>query len=167
MSEPGQTISTGPLLTRPLSFGYRPQGSVLHSPARKGWIEDGPAIKPVRLLIVDRNPEVRRALAARLGSSKRIVVLATVAGAGEAVRQTSSLTPDVVLLDSRSLGQSGAIDEVVHALRGRRARIVVLATYPDESEREAFLKAGADRYLLKDIDSAALIAEIGQVAAEA
>lgn len=123
-------------------------------------------MNPVRLLIVDRNPEVRRALAARLGSSRSIQVLATAAGASEAFRHTSTLKPDVVLLDSRSLGQSGAIDEVVRELRGRQVRIVVLATYSDEREREAFLQAGADRYLLKDIDSAALIAEIAQVAAE-
>jgi len=132
----------------------------------KGGISDGSPVKHIRLLIVDRNPEVRRALAARLDSAKNIEVLATAVAASEALPQASALAPDVVLLDARSLGRSGAIVEVVHALRDQGSRIIVLATYDDESERQAFLQAGADRYLLKDIDSAALIAEIAHVAAE-
>ncbi len=126
-------------------------------------------MKRVRVLIVDRNPEVRRALAARLDSSRRIEVLTTAAGARAAFPQISALAPEVVLLDSRSLGQLpevDKIDEIVRALRRMGPRIVVLATYSDESERQAFLQAGVDRYLLKDIDSAALIAAIAEVAAE-
>jgi DNA-binding NarL/FixJ family response regulator len=126
-------------------------------------------MKRVRVLIVDRNPEVRRALAARLDSSRRIEVLTTAAGAREAFAQISALAPQVVVLDSKSLGQApGAseIDELVRALRRLGPRIIVLATFSDESERQAYLLAGVNRYLLKDIDSAALIAAIAEVAAE-
>jgi len=126
-------------------------------------------MKRVRVLIVDRNPEVRRALAARLDSSPRIEVLTTAAGAGEAFPHISALTPQVVVLDSKSLGQppeASGIDELVRALRRLGPRIIVLATYSDEAERQAFLQAGVNRYLLKDIDSAALIAAIAEVAAE-
>ena len=126
-------------------------------------------MKRVRVLIVDRNPEVRRALAARLDSSSRIEVLSTAAGAREAFPQISALTPQVVLLDSKSLGrppEASPIDETVRALRRLGPRIIVLATYSDESERQAYLQAGVNRYLLKDIDSATLIAAIAEVAAE-
>jgi len=121
-------------------------------------------MKRVRVLIVDRNREVRRALAARLGSSPRIEVLTTAADAREAFAQIPVLAPQVVVLDSKSLGQppkANAIDEMVRALRRLGPRVIVLATYSDERERRAFLQAGADRYLLKDIDSASLIAAIG------
>ena len=126
-------------------------------------------MKRVRVLIVDRNPEVRRALAARLDSSRRIEVLSTAAGTREAFPQISALTPQVVLLDSKSLGQppeASPIDETVRTLRRLGPRIIVLATYSDESERQAYLQAGVNRYLLKDIDSATLIAAITEVAAE-
>jgi len=126
-------------------------------------------MKRVRVLIIDRNPEVRRALAARLDSSPGIEVLTTAAGAREVFPQISALTPQVVLLDSKSLGQTpeaSEIGETVRAFRRLGPRIIVLATYSDESERQALLQAGANRYLLKDIDSAALIAAIAEVAAE-
>jgi DNA-binding NarL/FixJ family response regulator len=74
-----------------------------------------------------------------------------------------------VLLDSKSLGrppEASPIDETVRALRRLGPRIIVLATYSDESERQAYLQAGVNRYLLKDIDSATLIATIAEVAAE-
>ena len=126
-------------------------------------------MKRVRVIIVDRNPEVRRALAARLDSSPWIEVLTTAAGAREALAQMSALAPQVVVLDSKSLGQPpkvNEIDEMVRALRRLGPRVIVLATFSDESERQAFLQAGVNRYLLKDIDSAALIAAIAEVAAE-
>lgn len=126
-------------------------------------------MKRTRVLIVDRNPEVRRALAARLESSRRIEVLTTAAGAREALPQISVLAPHVLVLDSKSLGrtpEASEIGETVRALRRLGPRIIVLATYSDDSERQAFLQAGADRYLLKDIDSAALIAAIAEVADE-
>jgi DNA-binding NarL/FixJ family response regulator len=122
-------------------------------------------MKRIRVLIVDRNPEVRRALAARLGSSQGIEVLTTAREAREAIPLISALAPEVVLLDSRSLGELPKGDEIVEPVRALRRlgpRIIVLATYSDERERRAFLQAGADRYLLKDIDSASLIAAIGE-----
>lgn len=163
MSEPTATIGTMPVAPRLISFIYLDQASrPLPAVGRIGLL--GLEMKRIRVLIVDRNPEVRRALAARLGSSQGIEVLTTARGASEAFPLISALAPEVVLLDSRSLGelpQAHEIVEPVRALRRLGPRIIVLATYSDERERRAFLQAGADRYLLKDIDSASLIAAIG------
>jgi len=71
-----------------------------------------------------------------------------------------NMAPDAVLLETkRSDGQGMA------ALRRLRAEcpglsIVVLTSYPQADEQKEALRAGAVRYLLKDIGSAYLVQEL-------
>ena len=44
--------------------------------------------------------------------------------------------------------------------------VIILASYVDDFERALLLQAGARRYLVKDINSAELIAAIEEVARE-
>jgi DNA-binding NarL/FixJ family response regulator len=126
-------------------------------------------MKPVRVLIVDRNPVVRGALAARLRTARGLEVVHTAAFLREALPRITAAPPQLVLLDSRSFENEPDLRQaadLVHTVRKLGPRIVVLATFADGGEREALLQAGVDRYLLKDIDSEALIASIAEVAAE-
>lgn len=123
----------------------------------------------IRVLILDEHPSVRRALAELLGSSSRIEVLATAKDLNEGLVCLSTQRVDVVVLGLKSqsgLGGSLPLDERLRAIAGRSRGLLVLATFADDEEREAAFRAGARRYLVKDIDSARLIAEIEAVAAE-
>jgi len=119
-----------------------------------------PSMDTIRRLIVDKNSKVRRALEALLNSSSRIVVVGTARDAAEGILSYSELKPDVTLLDARTAGRPRDIANVVGELAEQGSSIIVLTSYAFEAEREAALDSGAVQYMLKDIDSAALIREI-------
>ncbi|RMG94654.1 MAG: response regulator [Chloroflexi bacterium] len=117
--------------------------------------------RPVRLLVIEEHPAVRQALAQRLSSSARVAQAWT----ADSLREEDwPLTgwPDVVLLGVGSRGSrdlAGAL-ALVRRLVARGTAVIVLSSFADDLEKELFLQAGAKRYLLKDINSEHLLAEI-------
>jgi acetoin utilization protein AcuB len=124
-------------------------------------------MNPIRLLVVDEHPAVSLALSTRLGSTPGIEVVGTAPTFAEGVQAARALHPDVVLLELKGKShQPERVTEIAHALNGSGGGIIVLTSYADEYERELAFQTGVRRYLLKNIDSARLIAEIEAVAAE-
>jgi DNA-binding NarL/FixJ family response regulator len=117
-------------------------------------------VEAIRLFIVDKNSKVRQALEARLSSSSLIEVVGTARSAAEGIRRYPELKPDVMLIDARTAGRPKDIADVVAELSQQGPSVIVLTGYSTETEKEAALDSGAAKYLLKDIDSAALISEI-------
>lgn len=123
----------------------------------------------IRLLIVDKHPSVRLALAERLSSTPRLHVLATASDLREGLLFARALRPDIVLLELKGTNGKNRLDairEMISEVAECPPSIIVLTSYADEVEREYALRSGARRYLLKEIDSERLIAEIEAVAAE-
>jgi len=122
----------------------------------------------ISVLIVDEHPSVRKALTARLMSFPNIEVLASAPTLQQGLESLRTRQPNVVLLDLRNKGDhsSNPVQHMVDMLAGRPVGIIVLTSFADDRERETILRAGAQRYLLKDIDSARLVAEIEAVATE-
>ena len=116
----------------------------------------------VHLLIIDENPAVSEALHARLNSVPRFEVVATASSFELGLQQIR----EVVLLELKGRSQYGLdpIGAISRAVSGRPVGVIVLTSYPDDIERAVALHSGAHRYLLKDIDSERLIAEIQAVA---
>ena len=117
-----------------------------------------------RVLIIDEHDAVRQALEDRLRSAGDVEVVGCTGSWQEGVHLATEEAPDVVLLETkRSDGQGMA------ALRRLRAEcpstcIVVLTSYLEPQERKEAFRAGAVRYLLKNIGSAHLLEEIRAVA---
>jgi two-component system nitrate/nitrite response regulator NarL len=108
---------------------------------------------PVRLLVVDDHPLFRRGLVALLEQDERFVVLHEAADAGEALRCVLRDRPDLILLDNHLPGVRG-----VDAIAGFKevapdVKILMLTVSENEQDLSAALKAGADGYLLKTINS--------------
>ena len=122
---------------------------------------------PFRVLIVDDHPEVRHALAVRLGSTPDVAVVGEIADAEEALQQAEALHPDVVVVETKRADGRGLelVSRLTHNLAG--LKIVVLTSYLSEWEQWAAFRAGALRYLLKDIDTAQLLEQIRAVGAAA
>lgn len=122
----------------------------------------------IRVLIVDEHFAVRQALAARLKSIPEIEVVATACGFDEGLTYARSQHPDVVLLELKGVGDQRPqpVAEMRDALSGHPGGIIILTSYADGIERENALQSGANRYLLKQIDTALLVAEIETVARE-
>ena len=125
-------------------------------------------MKPIPVLIIDDHPTVRQALAQRLSSAPSIQVLATAATIAEGLQKIGSLRPVIVILETKTQNEIGTshLDTILDLIANPYMAVIILTSYLDEIERVIALQAGACRYLLKDINSAQLIAEIEAVASE-
>lgn len=82
----------------------------------------------------------------------------------DAIQQAQRLKPDVILMDVRLPDGSGvdACREILGALPG--TRVIFLTSYADDDSVLAAVLAGAHGYILKEIDSPALLEAILSVA---
>jgi DNA-binding NarL/FixJ family response regulator len=127
-------------------------------------------MSPIRLLIIEEHVAVRDALQVRLQSSSNLEVVAAYGSIldweGHSEHTLLETAVDVVLLGLKSSGQyplRTTIRDIKNFKRMGTA-VIVLASFADDIERELVLQAGAHRYLLKDINSSQLIAEIEALA---
>lgn len=120
--------------------------------------------KPVRLLLVDDHEVVRVGLKTVLAQQERITVVGESSTTEAAIRDAARLEPDVVLLDVRLPDGSG-IDACREMLAANpHVRIIFLTSFADDDSVLAAVLAGAHGYVLKEIDSAALLRAIYFVA---
>jgi two-component system, OmpR family, KDP operon response regulator KdpE len=111
----------------------------------------------MRVLIVDDEPELLRALSINLRARKYDVIPA-VDGA-TALRQASLTLPDLVILDLGLPDMEGT--EVIAGLRGwSKVPIVVLSAREAQADKVDALDAGADDYLTKPFGMDELMARV-------
>ena len=114
----------------------------------------------VRVLIVEEHDKVRREMAARLGSEPDLELVGVAAPGEEAVAMVGHSRPDVILLGLGMKGERGLETCRKVAALAPEARILVLTSYEDEAEKQEAYRAGACRYLLKDLHSTELMRAI-------
>lgn len=117
----------------------------------------------IRLLVVDDHHLFRRGMVALLGHDPRFSVVGEAGDAGAAQALAARLQPDLILLDNHLPGVRGvdAIGDLREAAPG--ARILMLTVSENEDDLAAGLRAGAEGYLLKTIDTADLCDSICRV----
>jgi two-component system, OmpR family, KDP operon response regulator KdpE len=110
-----------------------------------------------RILVVDDEPQIVRALAINL---KALGYRVDTAGSGEeALRKAADHRPDTVILDLGLPGIDGI--EVIRGLRGwTSVPIIVLSVRDAEREKIAALDAGADDYVTKPFGMGELLARL-------
>jgi DNA-binding NarL/FixJ family response regulator len=119
----------------------------------------------VHVLIVEDHEVVRIGLRTLLSLAAGIRVTGEAATATDALARTLELHPEVVLMDIRLPDGSG-IDACRQIKTVRpQTRVLFLTSYSDRDTFLAATLAGADGYLLKEIDSEALIRAIHTVGA--
>ncbi len=118
---------------------------------------------PIRILLVDDHGIMREGLAALLERHAGLEVVGQAGDGATALALFRELSPDVSIVDLRMSPMDGV--ELTQAIRtiNSNARVVLLTTYDTDEEVYRGLKAGAASYVLKDIDSAALIETIRTV----
>lgn len=112
---------------------------------------------PTRILIVDDHPLLRTGVA-QLVEDEPDLELVGEAGSGEqGLTLADTMRPDLLLLDLNMRGMSGV--ETLKALRAAPypGRVVVLTVSDSDEDLIAALRAGADGYLLKDMEPDALV----------
>jgi DNA-binding NarL/FixJ family response regulator len=119
--------------------------------------------KPIRLLLVDDHQVVLVGLRTVLHNNQGIIVVGEAGSKAEAVRVAKRLKPDVVLMDVRLPDGSG-----IEACRDILAnhpttRMLFLTSFADDEFALVAVLAGAQGYVLKNIDTDLLVRSIRSV----
>jgi two-component system NarL family response regulator len=120
-------------------------------------------MNPVRLLVVDDHPVVRDGLRLMLETQADMKVVGEAGSGEEAIEAFAKHKPDVVVMDLRLPGMSGA--QAAEALKRDypHARIIILTSFGQDADIQAALKAGVRAYLRKDVDRSELLNAIRTV----
>ncbi|MEU8361783.1 response regulator [Nonomuraea sp. NPDC048882] len=113
-----------------------------------------------RVLVVDDEPQILRALRVNLAARQYEVAVAP--DGGTALRQSAEWHPDLVILDLGLPDLDGV--EVIQGLRGwTTVPIIVLSGRADSTDKVDALDAGADDYVTKPFSIDELLARVRAV----
>ncbi len=118
---------------------------------------------PIRVVVADDHPVVRRGICALLSSLDGVEVIAEAASGAEAVREAQLGSPDVVLMDISMPGMDGveATRRVLAAAPD--TAVLMLTMFDDDDTVRSALQAGARGYLLKGAEQAEILAALRSV----
>jgi two-component system nitrate/nitrite response regulator NarL len=110
----------------------------------------------MRVLLIDDHALVRKGIEELL-QSRGVQVVASVGSGEEGVQRARELPADLILLDVKMPGMNGI--ETLKQLRasGVGAPVVMLTMSREDADLSAALRAGAQGYLLKDIEPEELV----------
>lgn len=116
-----------------------------------------------RIVLVDDHEVVRLGLKSLLERHPQFEVVGEAGSAREAMEQVAALKPEIVLMDIRLPGTSGieACEEIVNKYPG--TKVIMLTSYAEDEMLFSAIRAGASGYILKQIESDALIKALESV----
>ncbi|AFZ69783.1 response regulator transcription factor [Deinococcus peraridilitoris] len=117
----------------------------------------------IGVLIADDHPLFRDGMQLLLRTLPDVEVLGEAASGDEAVRMTTTLQPDVVLMDIKMPGLNGieATRQIQHQCP--KVRVLIVTMFEDSASVFAAMRAGARGYVLKDADKDDLLRAIRAV----
>jgi len=115
------------------------------------------------ILIIDDHPLLRRGISNLVSMDQSFQVVAEASNGTEGLEFALSLKPDIILLDLNMEVMDGL--QTLKALKATEldSRIVILTVSDNEKDVVATLRAGADGYLLKDMEPEDMLARLHQV----
>ena len=116
------------------------------------------------ILLIDDHPLLRKGVKQLIELDTDLEVVAEASNAHEGLAQALKHEPDLILLDLNMPEINGI--ETLKMLRddGVSSRVVVFTVSDNEEDVVAALKAGADGYLLKDMEPEELLNNLNQAA---
>ncbi len=122
-------------------------------------------MKPLRVVIADDHPVVRRGLCELLASLDDIEVVGVASTGHEAVKQVVACRPDVALLDLQMPELDGIAATAQVAKVAPKVAVLVLTMFNDQDKLVAALRAGARGYVVKGAEQEEIAGAIRAVAA--
>jgi two-component system nitrate/nitrite response regulator NarL len=119
---------------------------------------------PQTLLIVDDHPLFRKGVIQLVQAASEFQFVGEAASGTEGIESARRLQPDMILLDLNMKDMSGI--EVLKTLKdeGIESRIIMLTVSDHAEDLVAALQAGADGYLLKDMEPEELMQQLIEAA---
>jgi DNA-binding NarL/FixJ family response regulator len=115
---------------------------------------------PLKLLLVDDQPLIRRGLKALFKTEPSVAVIAEAENGHGAIEACESALPDVVLMDIRMPQMDGVAATGQLRVKFPTVKVLILTTFDDRDYVTQALHQGAAGYLLKDTPLEELIAAI-------
>ncbi|GAA1000985.1 response regulator [Subtercola frigoramans] len=119
----------------------------------------------IRVVVADDHPIVRAGVVALLESAVDVEVVGEAVNGLEAVVLALSLRPDLVVMDLRMPGLSGAEATARIVAESTGIRVLVLTTYETDDDILLAIEAGASGYLVKAAPPEEILAGVRAVAA--
>jgi DNA-binding NarL/FixJ family response regulator len=116
-----------------------------------------------RILVAGRRESTRARIAREL-EQRGFSVVASCGTAAEAVEEASRTRPDLCLIDTRLAGGGVTAARAIRSV-ARAPRVLVLGDESRPDELLAALRAGADGFLVADVDPGGIPAELETIAA--
>lgn len=109
--------------------------------------------KRIRVMIVDDHSVVRSGLGAFLMVVNDLELVGEASSGEEALKKAPELQPDVILMDLKMPGMGGVA--AIRALRHDepKIKIIALTSYIDDGLVQGALQAGANGYLMKNVQA--------------
>jgi DNA-binding NarL/FixJ family response regulator len=120
--------------------------------------------RPIKVVVVDDHEIVRAGLLAMFSHEADIDVVGAFADAESAIANLDALEPDVVVLDFRLPGLSGAMACAEIVERRPSTKVLMLTSIIHDSVAYSCLRAGAHGFLIKNADTTDLVAGVRSVA---
>lgn len=116
------------------------------------------------ILLIDDHPLLRRGVKQLIDLDPTLQVIAEASDAQTGVERAQTHQPDLILLDLNMPHINGI--DTLKLMRAAQvnSRIIVFTVSDDEEDLLAALKAGADGYLLKDMEPEELLEKLHQAA---
>lgn len=116
------------------------------------------------VLVVDDHPLFRKGAGQLLEMDDAFELVGEAASGQEGIELAIGLRPDIILMDLNMKGMNG-----IHALQkikvaGLESLVIVLTVSDTEDDLVAALRAGADGYLLKDMEPEELLLKLRRAA---
>jgi DNA-binding NarL/FixJ family response regulator len=121
----------------------------------------------IKLLLVDDQPVVRRALRMRLALEHDFLVAGEAEDGTSALALMRDLRPDVVLMDAQMPRMDGIIATVALRAAFPETAVVILSLHDDEATRKQAIIAGATAFLSKQATDTTLVEVLRRAAAQA
>ncbi|MGY8871273.1 MAG: two-component system response regulator NarL [Pseudomonadales bacterium] len=116
------------------------------------------------ILLIDDHPLLRKGVKQLIELDDELLVIAEASNAIEGIKAAKETEPDLILLDLNMPNINGI--ETLKMLRDEEvtSRVIVFTVSDNEEDVVAALKAGADGYLLKDMEPEELLESLRQAA---
>ena len=119
---------------------------------------------PASILLIDDHPLLRQGIRQLIDMEPDMQVAGEASNARDGIEKAVELEPDLILLDLNMPEMDGIEALTVLRARGVASRIVIFTVSDHEDDVVSALRAGADGYLLKDMEPEDMIAQLQQAA---
>jgi DNA-binding NarL/FixJ family response regulator len=143
---------------RPGAFGPDSLGQAAQS-HRLGAVGAG-AKKPIRVLLADDHPVVRKGLSSCLAQAQNVAIVGEATDGQEALRKARELVPDVVLMDIEMPMLNGLTAADILRKEKPGIKVLLLSMHNDSDFVMRILQSGARGYILKQAPTEELLKAI-------